>query len=160
MKRMLCLSAILCLLVITAACGKAALPESQTHRAAQVEDRQPPQTAEPTSESLPPETMLRTLPGMIMSDVHVCRIDEDVSPGLRAEDAKTVKTILAAQTFGDGFDNISDVVIDTMQARFYYETQAGILTNEHGDAAKLSHAQRDRLNAILTDYLALADAAQ
>lgn len=156
MKRMLFLSAVLCLLTIMAACGKTALPESQTQRAVQTEDRPPPQTAEPTSEPLPPETTLRTLPGMIMSDVHVCRIDEDVSPGLRAEDAQEVKAIVAAQTFGDGYDNLSDVQMEVAREWYYYETQAGILTDARGNAAMLSASDKARLEGILEKYIRIA----
>ena len=61
---------------------------------------------------------VRTLPGMIMSDVHVSRGDGDIAPGLRADDAETVKQIIAQQTWGASYDNLSDVRIEAEGVRY------------------------------------------
>lgn len=154
------------LLLLAAACGHAERTENTT---AEETFPQPPSsaaaetqaeatedtTAETDISPTVPEdvTFLGQLPGMIMSDVHVRLWDGDVAPGLRAEDAETVKHILAAQMWEHSYDNLSDVWIEAEGVRYAYDTRSGILTCADDRAAKLDEANRAQVNAILAQYL-------
>ena len=100
---------------------------------------------------------IRTLPGMIMSDVHVYRMDADVSPGLKDEDAQQVKRLLASQDWSlPSYDNLSDVAIDAAGTLYYYQSDAGILSDMHDHAVRLTDGEREQLNAILQNYIDLS----
>ncbi|MBQ7541997.1 MAG: hypothetical protein IJT44_06880 [Clostridia bacterium] len=157
----------ICFLLFAAACGRSVTPETasadaitpESASADAIMSERTEQTAAAETETeaartVPDEaTSLRTLPGMIMSDVYVSLWDGDTAPGLRAEDAQAVKRILASLTWGMSYDNLSDVWIETQGVRYAYDTQSGILTEADNRAAKLSEAQRIRLNGILAEYL-------
>lgn len=157
------IAALCCLLLLTAcaraetdtettAAETAASETAVADNAAQLtaaENTEPSQTRTETE----PFPTVRTLPGHIASDVYVRLWDGDVAPGLRAGDAESVKTIIAAQTWGDSFDNLSDVWIEAEFVPYAYDTQGGILTSADDRAAKLADAERAALNAILAHYL-------
>ena len=164
------------LLFVLCACGKTNPPAAVSGRTdpetAQTEeqplqtdaqagepaDASASETAEAVSEATErPSSTIRTLPGHIASDVFVHRLDADVAPGLRADDAQTVRQLLAAQTWGPGYDNLSNVEIHVLTARYTYESDSGILTTETGDAVKLSDSERVRLNTILRQYIDLSE---
>ena len=96
--------------------------------------------------------------GVTDSDVLVCRMDGETAPGLRAEDAQTVKQLLAAQTWGHSYNGLCDCWIKVGNVVYAYETTSGILTDADDQAAKLSKPDRLRLNAILEEYLPGYDA--
>ena len=104
----------------------------------------------------------RTVAGNIQSDVYVSAVygSHAVSPGLKAEDADKVKTLLVGCSFDSpGYDNISDVLISTADNReYYYDSASGIITVITPDsdrAVKLTDAERRLLNGILDDYITL-----
>ena len=64
--------------------------------------------------------------------------------------------LIGRQELKESYDNLSDVILrDTLnEYEFYYDSDAGILTV--GDSAvKLSDANREALNAILSRYVTL-----
>ncbi len=156
--------------LLLAACGRSMVRETGANETSVLSDRavstEPSLTngtdpdadaAQPQSPTTPEDAgalpSVRTLPGMIMSLVHVRLWDGDVAPGLRAEDEGTVKRIVAAQTWGPGYDNLSDVWIEVEGVDYAYDMQSGILTAADDRAAKLSDADRAQVNAILAEYL-------
>ena len=156
-------AALLCLLLT--ACARAETkqttrPQPVQTQSAAAETDGTPQTAAQTETAAETEMpTIRTLPGHIESDVYVRLFDGDLAPGLRAGDAEAVKQIIAAQTWGFSYDNLSDVWIDAEGVQYAYDTQGGILTEADNRAAKLSDAERAELNAILAQYLSGFDDA-
>ena len=75
---------------------------------------------------------------------------------LSPEDNQAVAQLIGRQELKESYDNLSDVILrDTLnEYEFYYDSDAGILTV--GDSAvKLSDADREALNAILSRYVTL-----
>lgn len=75
---------------------------------------------------------------------------------LSPEDNQAVAQLIGRQELKESYDNLSDVILrDTLnEYEFYYDSDAGILTV--GDSAvKLSDADREALNAILSRYITL-----
>ena len=155
MKRRMMLFAVCAALFIPSSCADrhAAVPPETTEAAVTETERD---TATETQTTETPS--VRTLPGMIMSDVHVQLRGGSVAPGLRADDAETVKRIIGQQTWGMSYDNLSDVWIEAECVRYAYDTSSGILTDADDHAAKLDDAQRETLNAVLASYLSETDA--
>lgn len=157
MKRIPIAALALCVLLLPSACAQTA-PDGATTEPAQIAE-----TTEQTAAAAPEETSapslseeastLRNLPGHIASDVYVRLWDGSVAPGLRAEDAETVKSILASQTWGFSYDNLSDAWIDAEGVPYAYDSSAGILTASDDRAAKLTEEERIEINAILAEYL-------
>ncbi len=140
---------IVCVLLLLPACGQAIAPEETTAVSESAETLTQAEAAEPETTG----PIIQKLPGMIMADVHVRLWDGDVSPGLRDEDAQTIKNILARQTWGYSYDNLSDTWIEAQGVTYAYDTQSGILTAADDRAAKLTETERAQVNAILADYL-------
>ena len=75
---------------------------------------------------------------------------------LSPEDNQAVAQLIGRQELKESYDNLSDVILrDTLnEYELYYDSDAGILTV--GDSAvKLSDANREALNAILSRYVTL-----
>ena len=162
MKRIQIAALALCVLLLPSACGRTA-PSGTTKEPIQTQiaemskqaaENEPEESSVTQSLTVPEDaSTLWNLPGHIASDVFVRLWDGDVAPGLRAEDAETVKRIIAAQTWGFSYDNLSDVWIESEFVRYAYDTQSGILTESDERAVKLTEAERVQINAILADYL-------
>ena len=158
MKRIPIAALALCVLLLPSACAQTAPDGATTEQAQIAETSEQTTAAEPVETSAPlsvPEeaSTLRNLPGHIASDVYVRLWDGSVAPGLRAEDAETVKRILATQTWGFSYDNLSDAWIDAEGVPYAYDSSAGILTASDDRAAKLTEEERIEVNAILAAYL-------
>ncbi|MBQ7541748.1 MAG: hypothetical protein IJT44_05605 [Clostridia bacterium] len=75
---------------------------------------------------------------------------------LSAKDNQAVTQLIGSQEFGDPYDNLSDVILtDVLNEEIIcYDSDAGIVTR--GDfAVKLSDADRESLNGILSRYVTL-----
>lgn len=75
---------------------------------------------------------------------------------LSAEDNQTVTQLIERQEFGDPYDNLNDVILTDVLNEYTicYDSDAGIVTR--GDfAVKLSDADREALNEILSRYVTL-----
>lgn len=75
---------------------------------------------------------------------------------LSQEDNAAVAQLIDRQEFGDPYDNLNDVILTDVrnEDNVYYDSDAGILTR--GDSAvKLSDADKDALNQILSRYVTL-----
>lgn len=75
---------------------------------------------------------------------------------LSAQDNQAVAQLIGRQEFGDPYDNLNDVILTDMlnEETIYYDSDAGIVTR--GDfAVKLSDADRETLNKILSRYVTL-----
>lgn len=75
---------------------------------------------------------------------------------LSTADNQAVTQLIERQDFGDPYDNLNDVILTEVLNEFtvYYDSGAGIVTR--GDfAVKLSDADRETLNGILSRYVRL-----
>ena len=75
---------------------------------------------------------------------------------LSAQDNQAVAQLIGRQDFGDPYDNLNDVILTDVlnEEHIYYDSDAGIVTR--GDfAVKLSDADREGLNKILSRYVKL-----
>ena len=75
---------------------------------------------------------------------------------LSEADNRAVTKLIGRQEFGDPYDNLNDVILTDVLNEYtiYYDSDAGILTRDDY-AVKLSDADREALNGILSRYITL-----
>lgn len=138
---------LLALVLLSAGCGR-----TRTNKPAS-----DPVNDAPTSADAEDPSSSGTTIGNLESDVFVRSWSGDVASGLREADAATIKQILSSLEWGKSSDNRSDAWIESEGVLYAYDSQKGILTDIDDRAAKLSAADRARVNAILSQNLPGSD---